>query len=56
MYAINYKGFTIKGYFDKKEVYIIGTSFGGQSQILAQRFNSLHGAKCVISKWLNKGL
>ena len=55
MWTISYKGFYIHGYCDRKDVYIQGTTYADFS-VFNMRFKSLHGAKCCISRWINKGI
>jgi hypothetical protein len=41
MFTINYKGFYIRGYCDKPEVYV---------NAMFNQFKSLHAAKCWVSR------
>lgn len=57
MYTITYKGFYINGYIDKPNVRVAIMQWDRtRSPGQWVEAKSLHAAKCLISRWMNKGL
>ena len=57
MFTLSYKGFYISGYIDKPHVlFAIKQWDSQQSAGQWMQAKSLHAAKCLISKWINKGV
>lgn len=57
MFTISYKGFYINGYIDKPQVRLAIKQWDRQQSAgVWINAKSMHAAKCLISRWINKGI